>query len=175
MTALLRPPDWTRQAACTDHDPALFDADTGPNTARARIICASCPVRLRCAHEALDDAIDGGTWGGLTTADRRAIARGDYGDLGTYDKPGAARHGDRSRYNTCTAGPGGSKCAACRESMRRWQADRRGSTSRVSVTATAKTGYRTGAGSRPVRLDPAMDTDFNRGDDTDIDDRKISA
>lgn len=96
--ALLRPPPWTTHAVCADRDPAIFDADTGPMTTEALAICATCPVRYECARTALDDAIPHGTWGGLTPDDRRRIARGEHGNLGTYRHPGAAPHGTRACY-----------------------------------------------------------------------------
>lgn len=122
MTAgLLRPPDWTHDANCAGHNPAIFDADTGPHTTQALAICATCPVRLNCAREALDNAITGGTWGGLTTRDRARIARAR-----GFDPPGAARHGTRARFVAgCTTGPDGRSCDDCREAHRRWAAERR--------------------------------------------------
>jgi hypothetical protein len=117
-TLRLRPPAWTRGAACDSHPlgPTAWDN----NTPAARQVCADCPVRLQCALEALNNAIPSGTWGGLTPDDRAAIAR-----RRGFDRPGSARHGDRSRYNTCTDGPDGGKCPDCRESMRRWQSSYR--------------------------------------------------
>lgn len=117
MTALLRPPPWTVDAACVSHHlgPAAWDH----STPAARRVCADCPVRKNCADQALADAIPTGMWGGLSPDDRRRIAAGHHGDLGTYDRPGQPRHGDRARYVD------GCRCAPCKESHRRWAAERR--------------------------------------------------
>jgi hypothetical protein len=110
--ALLRPPDWTRHAACDGHPlgPTAWDR----STPAARQVCATCPVRYDCALEALTQAIPDGTWGGLTPDDRTHIAatRG-------FDRPGSPRHGQRSRYIT------GCRCPHCREAHRRWATARR--------------------------------------------------
>jgi WhiB family redox-sensing transcriptional regulator len=128
-TSLLRPPDWTKAAACIDQNPSWWDDDGTP---RARTICATCPVQLDCARYALDNAIPTGMFGGLDPTDRRRAA-----PRHGYDRPGAARHGDRSRYNTCTAGPDGGKCAPCRESMRRWKRDYVAATGRRPLDRSA--------------------------------------
>ena len=64
---------------------------------------AGCPVRLRSAVDALERAEVYGIWGGLDLADRRKVAR-RFG----YERPGAARHGTRSRYVA------GCRCTDCR-------------------------------------------------------------
>jgi hypothetical protein len=109
---LLRPPAWTRHAACTGHPLGPHAWDT--NRPDARAVCATCPVRYPCALEALNQAIPDGTWGGLDPDDRTRIAatRG-------FDRPGAPRHGDRARYTA------GCRCPHCREAHRRWAATRR--------------------------------------------------
>lgn len=127
MTAFLAPPTWTIDAVCANNptDPLTGrrlthdDFDTGTDAARRA--CATCPVRLNCANEALDNAIAHCMWGGLTEADRRRIAAGAYGHQG-IERPGAARHGTRARY---VAGCDDSCGGACREAHRRWAAERR--------------------------------------------------
>lgn len=126
---LLRPPDWTVQAACQgiagpDLDPwhppdHLTAAEQAAQYALARLVCSRCPVRHPCALEALHEGIGHGVWGGLDPADRRRIAR-KHG----YPNPGAAPHGEYSRYVTCTLDQG-RPCADCREAKRRYMAGRR--------------------------------------------------
>lgn len=134
MTLLLRPPDWTEQAACQglavrEMDPwhpddTLPPAEQALQHALARLVCARCPVRHPCALEALRGGIGHGVWGGLTPADRRRIAR-RHG----YPTPGAAQHGNRSRYIAgCTDGPDGRACRPCLEAHRRWVSEQRART-----------------------------------------------
>jgi len=61
-------------AACRHLDPHLFDpAPTDhANIAKARRVCASCPVRLDCLALALLAPHVQGIWGGLTEAERAA-------------------------------------------------------------------------------------------------------
>lgn len=67
-------PDWWH--------PGLAEAGEGrerPRSAslRAKLICASCPVRPQCLEEAMAD-VEGtyGIWGGLTREERLALADG---------------------------------------------------------------------------------------------------
>lgn len=139
---LLRPPDWTRHAACQgiagpDLDPFhppehLTAAEQAAQHALARLVCARCPVRHPCALEALQGGIGHGVWGGLTVADRRRIAR-KHG----YPQPGAAQHGERSRYVAgCTDGDNGRACRPCLEAHRRWVAEQRARTAKRRRTTT---------------------------------------
>jgi WhiB family redox-sensing transcriptional regulator len=41
----------------------------------ARAVCTTCPVRLECLAEALDNRLDFGVWGGMTERERRALRR----------------------------------------------------------------------------------------------------
>jgi hypothetical protein len=131
VTLLLRPPDWTVDAACQGLAVAELDPWNPPDDlpaverdvqhALARLVCAKCPVRHPCALEALKGGIGHGVWGGLTVADRRRIAR-RHG----YPQPGAAQHGTRARYIAgCTDGPDGKACRPCLEAHRRWVAEQR--------------------------------------------------
>lgn len=124
-TTLLRPPTWTRSAACagkvTPDSDHWHPAEGLTPTARAlqfalgRLVCADCPVRHPCALEALEGAIAHGMYGGLTPTDRRKIA-GRHG----YPQPGAPQHGTYSRYAAY-----GCRCQDCTEAKRRYMADRR--------------------------------------------------
>jgi len=68
--------DWWRSAACQDTDPELFFPVTqyGPGageTARAKAVCADCPVRRQCLQYALATGQMHGVWGGLTESERQ--------------------------------------------------------------------------------------------------------
>lgn len=124
--ALLRPPAWTADARCADSNlpPAAWD---GNGTHSARLVCATCPVRFKCATKALENAEPSGLWGGLDAADRKRLAA-QYG----YERPGLPAHGTRSRRNhrtdPCRPDRTGIPCPAavtCREAHRRWAAERR--------------------------------------------------
>jgi WhiB family transcriptional regulator, redox-sensing transcriptional regulator len=69
--------DWRVRAACRDADPELFfpEGAKGPAleaVARAKRICAACPVRAYCLDWALSHRADFGVWGGRTEGERRA-------------------------------------------------------------------------------------------------------
>lgn len=65
--------DWTLQAKCRDMADALFPE--GKDQKRVRSVCFSCPVRLECLAEALDNRIEWGVWGGMTERERRHLLR----------------------------------------------------------------------------------------------------
>lgn len=66
--------NWRAEAACSGHDPELFFS--GAVDAKvAQGICKSCPVKLECLQEALDDEIMFGVWGGLSERERKALLR----------------------------------------------------------------------------------------------------
>lgn len=72
--------DWRHRAACRDEDPELFFpvSDMGPGaqqTARAKAVCARCPVRAQCLAYALDNGLDYGIFGGATERERRDLVR----------------------------------------------------------------------------------------------------
>lgn len=72
--------DWRSQAACRGTDPELFfpvgrDDVERPETDAAKEICAGCPVVDECLAYALTTRQPDGIWGGLTTSERRALAR----------------------------------------------------------------------------------------------------
>jgi WhiB family redox-sensing transcriptional regulator len=72
---------WQRQAACEGEDPALFfepDHYENPRArrrreAKAKAICAGCPVRSPCLEFGL--ATPHGLWGGLSEMDRQRLKR----------------------------------------------------------------------------------------------------
>jgi WhiB family redox-sensing transcriptional regulator len=67
--------DWRQEAACVGSDIDLFFAVEDEGTARAKAICATCPVREDCLEWALANHQDDGIWGGFTEVERRRIRR----------------------------------------------------------------------------------------------------
>ncbi len=74
---------WRLRAACRDIDSAVFfspDGERGPERlareARAKAICARCPVIRECAAYALLAGERYGVWGGLSEQDRAALRLG---------------------------------------------------------------------------------------------------
>lgn len=90
----MRPPrDWRDQAACRGIDPELFFpvVEDGPlcavQIARAKSVCAGCPVRTECLGWALE-TLSHGIAGGLTEPERSAARVG-------HRKPGGRRASGR--------------------------------------------------------------------------------
>jgi WhiB family redox-sensing transcriptional regulator len=72
--------DWRDRASCRHEDPELFFpiGTTGPaiaQIARARTVCARCPVQEPCLDCALDTNQLSGVWGGMSEDERRAYQR----------------------------------------------------------------------------------------------------
>jgi WhiB family redox-sensing transcriptional regulator len=74
---------WRLRAACRQVDSAVFfppDAERGPaqevREARAKAICARCPVIRECATYALVAGERHGVWGGLSERERAALRLG---------------------------------------------------------------------------------------------------
>jgi WhiB family transcriptional regulator, redox-sensing transcriptional regulator len=68
---------WRLRAACRDIDSAVFfspDGERGParaaREARAKVICARCPVIRQCAAHAIRYGERYGVWGGLSERER---------------------------------------------------------------------------------------------------------
>lgn len=71
---MITPPEFLDgTAACTPAVAHFFDSTLPDNQAKARKICAGCPLRTACAQHALTTPEQQGTWGGLTSKDRRRI------------------------------------------------------------------------------------------------------
>ena len=76
-------PAWQFRAACRGEDAALFFApgyfersqEKLGREARAKAICARCPVRMDCLDYALRTREPHGVWGGLNEIERRALLR----------------------------------------------------------------------------------------------------
>lgn len=80
MTATGSAMNWRSSAACLSADPDLFFpiSSTGPaerQIARAKVICAGCPVRIQCLDFALTHDQTHGIWGGTTAEDRQRDRR----------------------------------------------------------------------------------------------------
>lgn len=78
---LRRDRPWVRGALCMGADPEIFFPDgTGApalrDEARAKAICAGCPVRRDCLDWALGVGEAEGIWGGTTPYERRLLRRG---------------------------------------------------------------------------------------------------
>jgi WhiB family transcriptional regulator, redox-sensing transcriptional regulator len=65
---------WTVRAACAQHEPDELFVQ-GAAQRQARELCFSCPVRLECLVDALDNRIQFGVWGGMTERERRSLLR----------------------------------------------------------------------------------------------------
>jgi WhiB family transcriptional regulator, redox-sensing transcriptional regulator len=68
---------WQARAACAGMDPQLFFAPDGERPqqreireAKAKAVCALCPVRAQCLDYALRTSIKHGIWGGLNRDER---------------------------------------------------------------------------------------------------------
>jgi WhiB family redox-sensing transcriptional regulator len=57
-------------AACTPADEHIMFSELASKVARAKAICASCPVASKCLQFALDEDIEFGIFGGLTRQER---------------------------------------------------------------------------------------------------------
>jgi WhiB family transcriptional regulator, redox-sensing transcriptional regulator len=74
---------WQYQAACRGEDSELFFApnyfekkeEKEAREAKAKAICARCPVRSECLDYALRNREPHGIWGGLNELERKAILR----------------------------------------------------------------------------------------------------
>ncbi len=69
--------DWQDAAACRSSDPNLFfpNREDVEGIARAKGVCASCPVREECLAFAVELNQSEGIWGGHSPAERRRLRR----------------------------------------------------------------------------------------------------
>jgi WhiB family redox-sensing transcriptional regulator len=70
--------DWREQAACADYPNQLFfpGGDASEATvARAKGVCAVCPVIEDCLEYAFETNQRAGIWGGTTEDERRSLRR----------------------------------------------------------------------------------------------------
>lgn len=74
---------WQFDAACRGEDASLYfapnyfekRAQKDAREAKAKAICARCPVRVDCLEYALKVRETHGIWGGLNEAERRQVLR----------------------------------------------------------------------------------------------------
>lgn len=68
---------WVAEAACLGADPEIFFPIRGDNhmLAKAKAICAVCPVKDDCREYALTNFVKHGVWGGTSERERRRIRR----------------------------------------------------------------------------------------------------
>jgi WhiB family redox-sensing transcriptional regulator len=70
---------WQKFAECRNDDlDAMFVAGAAQNLAKET--CYSCPVRLDCLADAMENREEFGVWGGMTERERRKLLR-EYPDL----------------------------------------------------------------------------------------------
>ncbi|HXN60977.1 MAG TPA: WhiB family transcriptional regulator [Acidimicrobiales bacterium] len=67
--------DWRQQAACKGDVDRFFSRDA-VDLARARRMCAGCPVRDECFEYAMSHPNLQGVWAGLTPRERRELGWG---------------------------------------------------------------------------------------------------
>lgn len=63
--------DWRLRAACRGMPTALFFSEQGRRAAKARAVCAACPVKTECLKEGLE--CEYGIFGGLLARERRRL------------------------------------------------------------------------------------------------------
>ncbi|WP_237074058.1 WhiB family transcriptional regulator [Mycobacteroides abscessus] len=67
--------NWEDLAECRYIDPEVWFPEKGGSAARAKRICASCPVRIECLDQAISNDERFGVWGGKDYAERKAIKK----------------------------------------------------------------------------------------------------
>jgi len=76
----LIPAEWRSLSACRGEDPEIFfpaprNMTTFLQLARAKAVCARCPVAAQCLRYALATGQEYGVWGGTSEEERRAMRR----------------------------------------------------------------------------------------------------
>ena len=72
--------DWSTRALCIEEDPETFfphsdGIRSAGQIARARSICAECPVQTKCLSFALRANVEYGIWAGTTPRERVRMRR----------------------------------------------------------------------------------------------------
>ncbi|GAA2891711.1 WhiB family transcriptional regulator [Streptosporangium fragile] len=75
MRKTVREIGWAARGACRTSDPELFFPlmPSAEHEARAKEVCAGCPVIKDCRAYALRAGEPEGIWGGLTVEERRSM------------------------------------------------------------------------------------------------------
>ena len=64
---------WQDEAACKPEDTSIFFSTDPELVAKAKAVCATCPVTSRCLEFALHNQVWEGIFGGLTPDEREAL------------------------------------------------------------------------------------------------------
>lgn len=74
---LREPLTWREKSACRGSETSKFFADRGGRvlTREAKLVCATCTVRISCLNFAIDND-ERGIWGGTTEGERKRMIRG---------------------------------------------------------------------------------------------------
>lgn len=67
-------PEWHEHAACVGHAVDFLNDRYADGVHVAKRVCASCPVVTECLTAGMGQPV--GVWGGMTTRERRALAKG---------------------------------------------------------------------------------------------------
>ena len=65
---------WINKVACEPDQMDLFFSELKSKVAKAKAICATCPVAQECLEFAQSTEIEYGTFGGYTADERKALA-----------------------------------------------------------------------------------------------------
>lgn len=95
---------WRLDAACQNEDPGLFHTDGAGEhaknaAAKAKKVCAGCPVRAQCLADAHETRDEHGVRGGLTAKERRAGRERPVAACGT--RAGYRRHRGVLKEDAC--------------------------------------------------------------------------
>lgn len=64
---------WIDNVACKPEQMELFFSELKSKVAKAKAICASCPVAKECLEFAQSTDVEFGTFGGYTADERKAL------------------------------------------------------------------------------------------------------
>ena len=119
-------PSWHAEARCNTGDAVLLElffghmviGPTDEQIARARQVCALCPVSAECLEAALEAPQNPhGVWAGTTEDERRPIRRERHGGLGLNR---LREHGTSAGYQAHLRA-GEEACWECRDAHSRYQ------------------------------------------------------
>lgn len=117
---------WTRQAQCHGLThiffprPAESTLDRDAREARAKAVCATCPVIEQCRAQRADEAQHGGVWGGMSPTDDDGIVHDTYAGYRRHCRNGeTACDPCRLAYNAYQARAKARRLAARIEQMQR--------------------------------------------------------